>query len=85
MTTIRLLFLLLALQASTFALGQSSNPVIALFPEGTVLHANIPYNNDTLEKHLFDIYLPSNAKRHVPLVVFIHGGWSTTNTLTSII
>lgn len=74
MITIRLLFLLLALQASKFAYGQSSNPVIALFPEGTVLHANIPYNNDTLEKHLLDIYLPPNAKKNVPLVVFIHGG-----------
>ena len=74
MIKIRLLFLFLALQASGFAFGQSSNPVIALFPEGTVLHANIPYNTDTLEKHLLDIYLPPNAKGNVPLVVFIHGG-----------
>ncbi len=72
--TTRLLFLLLALQASRFAFGQSSNPVISLFPEGTVLHANIPYNTDTLEKHLLDIYLPPNANGNVPLVVFIHGG-----------
>jgi len=74
MIKIRLLFLFLALQASRFAFGQSSNPVISLFPEGTVLHANIPYNTDTLEKHLLDIYLPPNAKGNVPLVVFIHGG-----------
>ncbi|WP_347158065.1 alpha/beta hydrolase [Pontibacter chitinilyticus] len=74
MIKIRLLFLLLALQASKFAFGQSFNRVIALFPEGTVLRANIPCNSDTLEKHLLDIYLPPNAKKNVPLVVFIHGG-----------
>lgn len=74
MIAIRLLFVLLAFQASKFAYSQSSNPVIALFPEGTRLHADIPYSNDTLEKHLLDIYLPPNSKGNVPLVVFIHGG-----------
>ena len=51
-----------------------SNRVINLFPEGTVLHGNIAYQNDTLKKHLLDIYLPGNAIEKVPLVVFIHGG-----------
>jgi len=44
------------------------------FPKGTILHGNIPYNNDTLPKHLLDIYLPPNAKGKVPLVIFVHGG-----------
>ncbi len=51
-----------------------SNPVIDLFPKGTVLHGNINYNNDTLQKHLLDIYMPPNVKGKVPLVVFVHGG-----------
>lgn len=63
------LFLLLV--ARVFS---QTNPVIKTFPEGTILHGNVPYNNDTLQKHLLDIYLPANAKGKVPLVVFIHGG-----------
>jgi acetyl esterase/lipase len=51
-----------------------TNPVIDAFPQGTVLHGNIPYNNDDLPKHLLDIYLPANTKGKVPLVIFIHGG-----------
>jgi len=50
------------------------NPVINIFPPGTILHANIKYNNDTLPKHLLDIYLPANAKGKIPLVIFVHGG-----------
>lgn len=51
-----------------------TNKVIDLFPEGTVLHGNINYANDTLQKHLLDIYLPSKVSRKIPLVVFVHGG-----------
>jgi acetyl esterase/lipase len=58
-----------------FVLGQTSNPFQKVFPEGTVIHDNIPYNNDTLKKHLLDIYLPPNAKgKKLPLVILIHGG-----------
>ena len=52
-----------------------TNPVIDVFPNGTVLHGNIPYNDDELQKHLLDIYLPPNATGKIPLVVFVHGGW----------
>jgi acetyl esterase/lipase len=45
-----------------------------IFPEGTVTYANIPYANDTLHKHLLDIYLPPKADKNLPLVVWIHGG-----------
>jgi hypothetical protein len=57
-----------------------TNPVIGAFPTGTILHGNIPYNNDTLQKHLLDIYLPANAKGKLPLVIFhTHGGgWLVT-------
>lgn len=63
------LFLLLAVRGFS-----QTNPVLKTFPEGTVLHGNVPYNNDTLQKHLLDIYLPANAKGELPLVIFIHGG-----------
>lgn len=69
------LFLLLA----TTTVFSQTNPVINIFPQGTVLHANIPYNNDTLQKHLLDIYLPANAKGKLPLVIFIHGGGWLSN------
>lgn len=51
-----------------------TNPVFDAFPKGTVLHGNVPYNNDTLRKHLLDIYLPANPNKKLPLVIFIHGG-----------
>ncbi|MES2519887.1 MAG: alpha/beta hydrolase [Bacteroidota bacterium] len=54
--------------------GQTDNRVLKLFPNTTVLHGNIPYNNDTLKKHLLDIYLPANTTGNIPFVVFIHGG-----------
>jgi acetyl esterase/lipase len=63
----------LSLTSSYVAFSQT-NPVIDAFPTGTILHGNIPYNNDTLTKHLLDIYLPPNAKGKVPLVIFVHGG-----------
>lgn len=74
MKIVQLLFLVWAFQVPQSTLGQTSNPVISLFPEGTILHGNIAYNNDTLPKHLLDIYLPPNVKGKVPLIVFIHGG-----------
>lgn len=72
-TQIAMLFLLWVSGINT-VFAQSPNPVLKLFPHGTVLHGNIPYNNDTLKKHLLDIYLPQNAQQKIPFVVFIHGG-----------
>jgi acetyl esterase/lipase len=56
-----------------------TNPVIGIFPKGTIVNGNIPYNNDTLSKHLLDIYLPANAKGKFPLLIFIHGGGWLSN------
>ena len=56
-----------------------SNPNIQFFPEGTILKGNIPYNNDAHQKHLLDLYLPSNAKGNIPLVILIHGGGWLSN------
>lgn len=69
-TIIQFFFLLLTLSNSF----SQTNPVIHIFPQGTILHGNIPYNNDTLPKHLLDIYLSANARGKLPLVIFIHGG-----------
>jgi len=56
-----------------------NNPVIDAFPKGTIFHGNVKYNNDTISKHLLDIYLPANTKGKVPLVIFIHGGGWLSN------
>jgi len=44
-----------------------------------MLHGNIPYNHDALQKHLLDIYLPADAKGDLPLVILIHGGGWLSN------
>ena len=56
-----------------------NNPVIDAFPQGTVMKGNIPYNSDTLKKHMLDIYLPTNVKGKLPLVILIHGGGWLSN------
>ncbi|MEO8862306.1 MAG: alpha/beta hydrolase [Ginsengibacter sp.] len=53
--------------------GQASR-VGHLFPTGTIFYRNIAYENDTMQKHLLDIYLPANTTKNIPLVVWIHGG-----------
>lgn len=72
-----LLALLLLLSAK--ASFSQTNRVMNLFPEGTTLHGNIPYLDDTLKKHLLDIYLPPNASGKLPLVVWVHGGGWLSN------
>lgn len=68
------LFMAMVVLACIYHGNAQENPVMDIFPEGTVLHANLNYNNDTLAKHRLDIYLPPNAPEKVPLVVFVHGG-----------
>jgi len=72
----RFLTLIIAFVTSAFTFAQppSASQVQALLPKGTIIHGNIPYNNDTLKKHLLDIYIPAHAKGKMPFVVFIHGG-----------
>jgi len=66
-----LVVLLSIIVATSFA---QTSPMQKLFPAGTVFYQNIPYANDTLQKHLLDIYLPPDAKKPLPLIVWIHGG-----------
>jgi acetyl esterase/lipase len=71
----KLLFLivlstLLIIKAS----AQETNRIFNIFSKGTVLYGNIPYANDTLKKHLLDIYLPPTGKSSYPVVIWIHGG-----------
>jgi len=72
MKKIAVLFFCLALTLKVTA--QTTNPKIGLFPKGTILYGNIPYANDTLKKHLLDIYLPPTGKSSYPLIVWFHGG-----------
>jgi len=69
--------IVLAIFLVTFILkasAQTFNPIKDVFPAGTVLYGNIPYANDTLKKHLLDIYLSPTGKSSYPVVVWIHGG-----------
>lgn len=70
------LVLIMPMVILTSAIAQppSSSQVQDRLPKGTTIYGNIPYNNDTLQKHLLDIYVPAGAKGKAPLVVFIHGG-----------
>lgn len=72
----KLFILITLISISVISFGQPPSPseVQARLPKGTVIYGNIPYNNDTLKKHLLDIYVPAQSKRALPLVVFIHGG-----------
>jgi acetyl esterase/lipase len=65
---VALVFLSLKISAQTF------NPVKDVFPVGTLHYDNIPYANDTLKKHLLDIYIPSTGKSSYRVVVWVHGG-----------
>lgn len=56
------------------AVHAQSSSVKGIFPEGTFIQSDIPYANDTLSKHLLDIYLPEKVTKDLPLVVWIHGG-----------
>ena len=54
--------------------AQTATAIQQLFSKGTVFHSNIPYAEDTLQKHLLDLYLPEKVRTKTPVVVFIHGG-----------
>ena len=54
--------------------AQSTTPKNDIFPQGTALYENIPYANDTLKKHLLDVYIPPIKKLSYPLIIWIHGG-----------
>lgn len=64
----------LALIIVQVTLGQIPAHLRDAFPEGTVMHQNVPYANDTLKKHRLDIYLPKAHQSNLPLVIWIHGG-----------
>lgn len=74
MNKIQIILLVLLTSAFSYAQPPSPSQIQSRMPKGTIIHGNIPYNNDTLKKHLLDIYLPADSKGKVPLVVFIHGG-----------
>ncbi|QQS48025.1 MAG: alpha/beta hydrolase [Acidobacteriota bacterium] len=68
------------LLALTFpGFGQRANPYVDVFPKGTIIHNNVPYNNDADPRHLLDLYLPVNAQGKIPLVIFVHGGGWISN------
>ena len=68
------LFSITCLFCNTNAIAQMASRVQHIFPAGTITYPDIPYANDTLKKHLLDIYLPAGSQTQRPLVVWIHGG-----------
>jgi acetyl esterase/lipase len=70
----RALILICLIAFSLKISAQTFDPIKDVFPAGTVPYSNIPYANDTLKKHLLDIYLPPTGKSSYPVVVWIHGG-----------
>ena len=57
MNKIRIILLLLLTTAFTYAQPPTPSQIQGRMPKGTIIYGNIPYNNDTLKKHLLDIYL----------------------------
>lgn len=56
------------------AAAQIPETVRNIFPQEVTSYQNIPYANDTLKKHLLDIYVPAGAKKNTPLLIWLHGG-----------
>jgi len=69
-----MLFFIILFVNPFFLFAQSTNRVLDIFPKGTVLYDDLSYANDTLKKHLLDIYLPTQGKESYPVVIWIHGG-----------
>jgi len=66
-------YLLVVLLSGTVVTSSAqTSPVQKLFPAGTVFYQNIPYANDSLQKHLLDIYLPPNPRKPLQLIVWIN-------------
>jgi len=59
--------------------NSQTNPVLDDFPKGTILKGNVPYNGDTIQKHMLDIYLPATKSGKIPLIILIHGGGWLSN------
>lgn len=74
MNKLNVLIAFLFIAAISCAQQPSSGAIQGRLSKGTIIHGNVPYNNDTLKKHLLDIYIPSDTKGKLPLIVFIHGG-----------
>ena len=70
----KLAFISLLMFITLFTTAQTKPFFSEAFPKGTAFHQNIPYANDTLKKHLLDLYLPPNASMNTPVVIWVHGG-----------
>lgn len=66
-------FIVTCVCASISIYAQSS-PVQHIFPTGTNTISNVRYADDTVGKHLLDIYLPPGNKKNTPLIIWVHGG-----------
>jgi acetyl esterase/lipase len=74
MTNTKIAMILSLMLLSIISFAQTPAFFNVAFPKETVFHQNISYANDTLKKHLLDIYLPPNATSNTPVVIWVHGG-----------
>jgi acetyl esterase/lipase len=70
----KIFFSLLVVAFAQLVKAQAPEFIYTTFPKGTIYHQNIAYANDTLKKHLLDIYLPPNTTGNIPLIIWVHGG-----------
>src|SRR5688572_58048 len=68
------LIIFYTLLSAGLTMAQMPDFINTTFPKDTVFHQNIPYANDTVKKHLLDIYLPPGATTGTPLLIWVHGG-----------
>jgi acetyl esterase/lipase len=80
LTSTHFTFLLMCFVLGTsLCTAQIPEKIKSIFPASTVFHNDIAYANDTLKKHLLDVYLPAQASGKLPLVIWVHGGGWMTN------
>ena len=65
--------LILLLVCSFLACAQKA-AIQNIIPASVIVHGNLPYSQDTLKRHLLDIYIPSGGSNKKPLIVWVHGG-----------
>lgn len=60
-----------SLFAALSASAQSPQPRM---PEGVIAHRDLVYVEGGHERHKLDLYLPSESKKPLPLILWVHGG-----------
>ncbi|HZS10151.1 MAG TPA: hypothetical protein VFD58_35315 [Blastocatellia bacterium] len=70
------------LTLSLFVFGQKANPYVNVFPQGTIIHDNVPYNNEADPGHLLDFICRRMRMAKFPwsFLFTAEAGFPTINT-----